>query len=371
MTAIDKRKGARALGEQVFVTDCEGPISKNDNAFELTSYYIPRGDEFYKRISRYDDILADVVKKRNYKAGDTLKLILPFLKAYGAVDDAVIEYSKQNVLLISGAGETLTFVKKLMPSYIVSTSYTHYIKAVCDVTDFPSENTYSTTVQFDKYTLSDDEENKLKQFCHEILNMRVLNLISTTREEIPDEDKHILERLNEIFWDEISSMHCGAMLSEVNPIGGEGKAAAVEEIISKNHCSFDDIIYVGDSITDVAPLRRVKEAGGVAVSFNGNEYALREAEIAVISGTTIATTVLAYLYKRGGRYSVFEAVSNWTADRLKKLNLPSGLLNALISYSSEIPVEVSEVTEENRMSLIEKSNFARKTVRGKAVGSLG
>ncbi|MFQ6074292.1 MAG: hypothetical protein ACE5KC_03635, partial [Candidatus Bathyarchaeia archaeon] len=68
--------------QRVFISDCEGPISKNDNAFELATHFIPEGDSFFTLISRYDDILADIVKKPGYKAGDTLKLILPFLKAY-------------------------------------------------------------------------------------------------------------------------------------------------------------------------------------------------------------------------------------------------------------------------------------------------
>ncbi|HOQ19948.1 MAG TPA: energy-converting hydrogenase A, subunit R, partial [Methanothermobacter sp.] len=28
---------------KLFVTDCEGPISLNDNAFELASHFIPDG----------------------------------------------------------------------------------------------------------------------------------------------------------------------------------------------------------------------------------------------------------------------------------------------------------------------------------------
>ena len=75
--------------KRVFVTDCEGPISKNDNAFELAAHFIPDGDRFFANISKYDDVLADVVKKEDYKAGDTLRLILPFLKAYGANDKRI------------------------------------------------------------------------------------------------------------------------------------------------------------------------------------------------------------------------------------------------------------------------------------------
>jgi len=125
---------------RVFVTDCEGPISKNDNAFELACHYIPRGDRFFTIVSKYDDVLADLVKKPGYKAGDTLRLILPFLRAYGATDDGMRAYSSRSILLVPGAAETLRFVLGIMPSFIVSTSYEHYISALCEAVGFPFEN---------------------------------------------------------------------------------------------------------------------------------------------------------------------------------------------------------------------------------------
>lgn len=48
---------------RVFVSDCEGPISKNDNAFELAANFIPNGDIIFANISKYDDVLADVLHK--------------------------------------------------------------------------------------------------------------------------------------------------------------------------------------------------------------------------------------------------------------------------------------------------------------------
>ena len=74
---------ASQTNPRIFVTDCEGPISKNDNAFEFASSFVPDGGIFFALVSKYDDVLADAIKKPNYKAGDTLRLILPFLKAYG------------------------------------------------------------------------------------------------------------------------------------------------------------------------------------------------------------------------------------------------------------------------------------------------
>ena len=114
---------ASQTSQRFFISDCEGPISKNDNAYELAASFVHGGAHLFSLISKYDDVLADVVKKHGYKAGDTLRLILPFLKAYGATDKKIRDFSATNVLLVPGAKDTLIFVRKLMPSFIVSTSY--------------------------------------------------------------------------------------------------------------------------------------------------------------------------------------------------------------------------------------------------------
>lgn len=152
-----------AARTQAFITDCEGPISKNDNAFELASWLIPEGDRFFTLVSRYDDVLSDIIKKPDYKPGDTLKLILPFLKAYGATNAKMSTYSKANVLLVPGADETLRFIEDIMPAYIVSTSYEQYILALCEEIRFPKENTYCTRIDIDHYDLSVDEIEKTEE----------------------------------------------------------------------------------------------------------------------------------------------------------------------------------------------------------------
>ncbi len=64
--------------KRIFISDCEGPITRNDNAAELAEAFIPKGDRFFRKISLYDDYLSEVVHRPHYKPGDTLRLILPF-----------------------------------------------------------------------------------------------------------------------------------------------------------------------------------------------------------------------------------------------------------------------------------------------------
>ena len=98
--------------KRIFVSDCEGPISKNDNAFELAANFVPNGDALFANISKYDDVLADVLQKPGYSAGSTLRLILPFFKAYGVSDGQMEDFSANNIVLIANS-KTLSTIYKL------------------------------------------------------------------------------------------------------------------------------------------------------------------------------------------------------------------------------------------------------------------
>jgi len=341
------------LGKKFFVSDCEGPISLNDNAFELSSHFIDDGDKFFKIISRYDDLLADVLKRQGYNAGGTLKLILPFLKAYGANNQNIIEFSNNNVHLIYGALETLKFINSIMPSFIVSTSYYHYIKALCNKTGFPIENTYSTKLNMDFIDIKPSERDKIKEYKTEIVKN-------------PE-----FELLDKIFWKELPKFEISGLMDTVKPIGGEGKKEVVQDIISRYQLKAKDLFYIGDSITDVQPLRFANDNGGIGVSFNGNEYAIKEAEIAVMADNTTITSIIADIFNRYGTDNVFEFVLNYKMDPEKALK--SRFVNQILAsqiLKNNLP-QVEIVTCNNIDSIIEKSSLFRKKLRGESIGGLG
>jgi hypothetical protein len=59
------------MNEKFYVTDCEGPLSINDNAYEISDYFIPEGGEFFSILSNYDDILVER-NAEGYLAGSTV-----------------------------------------------------------------------------------------------------------------------------------------------------------------------------------------------------------------------------------------------------------------------------------------------------------
>ena len=359
--------------KRVFISDCEGPISKNDNAFEATARFVPNGDRLFALISKYDDVLADVLKKPGYNAGDTLKLILPFLKAYGVTDEQLKEFSSSNLVLIAGSRETLKHVRSLSDAFIVSTSYEHYIKSLCEALVFPYENTYCTRLNLDKYALSEPEKSRLQELAREITQNPIITMPSSAKslEDFSKQDQETIRRLDDIFWNEIERMDAGEVFVDVKPIGGRQKAEVVKDAAERSRVQLSDVLYVGDSITDMEAFKLVRENGGLTVSFSGNQYAVKNAEVAVLSENSTVTSVIADLWCKLGKREVLEVLKNWSPATLQQSQLSKSALEKLLMlYPGELP-KVQIVTPENMETLIRESSKFRKKVRGEAVGRLG
>ncbi|HEX9862429.1 MAG TPA: HAD hydrolase family protein [Candidatus Bathyarchaeia archaeon] len=359
--------------KRVFISDCEGPISKNDNAFEVTAHFVPNGDKLFALVSKYDDVLADVLKKRGYSAGSTLKLILPFLKAYGVTDRQMTEFSAQNLILIAGSRDTLQHVRAIAHAFIVSTSYEHYIRALCKALEFPYENTYCTQLSIDKHKLNPQEKSQLREIAGEIAQMTMVTIPPMAKDikDFSSTDQATIGRLDDIFWNEIANMCIGSIFSEVKTVGGEQKAEAIQDAVKKLRTPLEDVMYVGDSITDVEAFKLVKDNGGLTVSFNGNQYAVKNAEIAVLSENSITTAIVADLFCELGRQPTLQVLENWNREALRKSMVNPLLIDRLFTlYPAALP-KIQIVTTENMETLVKESSEFRKKVRGEAIGRLG
>jgi energy-converting hydrogenase A subunit R len=129
-------------------------------------------------------------------------------------------------------------------------------------------------------------------------------------------------------------------------------------------------MYVGDSITDLEALSLVKTHGGLAVSFNGNSYAVKNADISVLSENNLVTAVIADIFHRLGKEETLKIVNTWSPNALEVAGVNLELLNQLFRSSNGRP-KVQIVTKENINSIVTESSDFRKEIRGVAIGRLG
>ncbi|MBE6513064.1 MAG: hypothetical protein E7Z75_08000 [Methanobrevibacter olleyae] len=377
--------------KKVFITDCEGPLTLNDNAYELADEFIEDGGKLFKIISRFDDYLVDDVKLENYHAGDTLKLIVPFYKLAGLTNEKMIKFSRENIYLVDGSDDTLRFANELIDSFIVSTSYGQYIEALCNYIDFPFQNTYHTQLdvcgatnfnQFDKKSdnVSSQANNsqtivgdKSPKFIEELKKVEEFRKIILEHGDESEEDFNVLY---DIFFNEFPKLEINRYIESVKTVGGKGKQIAVEDIVEKLDLGQGSIIYMGDSITDVEPLQYARDNGGLSVSFNGNEYPLNVAELAVISDHTIVSSILIDLHSRFDKEYVLDFIREYSQKgpnaAFEDFEVDYSLIEEFekVFYNKEAPI-IEIITDDNRDYLLKLSKEMRNSIRGKDIGGLG
>jgi energy-converting hydrogenase A subunit R len=214
----------------------------------------------------------------------------------------------------------------------------------------------------------------LREVAKEIAQMPMITIPPAAKrmEDFSSTDQETIRRLDAIFWNEIAGMSLGRVFFEVTTVGGSQKAAAIEDAVEGLRAQLSDVMYVGDSITDVEAFQLVRDNDGLTVSFNGNNYAVRNAEIAILSENNIVIAVIADVFCRQGKQAALNLVENWNLQSLEHNGVVSlSLLDHLFSLYPQTLPKVQIVTAENMELLAKESSEFRKRVRGEAIGRLG
>jgi energy-converting hydrogenase A subunit R len=354
-------------------TDCEGPLALNDNAFDLCREFIqPQGDRFFRQVSRYDDYLVEVVKRPGYKPGDILKLILPFLKAHGLTDKQVEAFSRQNITLVPGAEGAFKFLhSRDFPIFEISTSYRPFAEAVGLRLGFKKERIFSTGLDLDRYSLSAAEAEELKRLQGEIVGAPAIELPSEATEAADLAPvAEAIAVLDRIFWERLPAMEIGALLQEFNPIGGPEKAKAVTDSLGQTKLSMADMVYVGDSLTDVEAFEAVRAGSGLAISFNGNRAAVNAAEVVVVADSAWPIAMLIAIFQLWGKEGVLEVACPETRDKSRCLVLPEAVIEPIARGLEGRVFNLYDQSAENLEKVVEESQAMRAKLRGETIAAL-
>ncbi len=273
--------------------DLEGPLSPQDNAYELMKLF-PNGDRVFEVISRYDDLLT-LEEREDYEPGDTLALIVPFLILHNISEDNIATLAaKAN--LTGGAAKLIDWLLYSgWKVFCISTSYEQYAFHITQKLGIYAHNVACTTFPLDKLraTLSQGEVKLLKQAEEDMLTMQPVA-----------DDKRIKQSLDKFFWERLPDTDLGAAIKQVKPVGGRRKVAALNRFAEKYDQPLSKWVVIGDSITDFRMLQAVEEAKGLAIAFNANEYALPYATMGLASTLISDLTEVLEAWPKGQRGAV-------------------------------------------------------------------
>ena len=267
--------------------------------------------------------------------------------------------AENNIYAVNDSKFLLRYLKGAMNIYIVSTSYGQYIEAVSNYMDIPFKNTFYTNVNVDELHLSSEEVQEIIEFKKLIL-----------------ENPKDYELFDDIFFSKISKMEIYEKIKAIDVVGGEGKKLAIDNIIERDCININEMLYIGDSITDVEPLEFARKNNGISISFNGNEYPLKVAEIAIVSPSAIATAVIANIYAKNDKRHVLDFIKDYNnADDLEKLfedyNIDEEIKSKFFSiFTGNYPI-IQLVSDENYESILKESKEMRNNIRGQDIGGLG
>ena len=280
----------------VICFDLEGPLATQDNAYELMKLF-PEGGRIFEVISRYDDLLT-LVARFDYEPGDTLALIAPFLVCHGIKEHDISALARKATLTAGAVGLISRLSAQGWKIFCISTSYEQYAKRVAHRLGIFSQNVASTSFPLDKFSkeLSKEDFRFLETLEKDILNRHTID------------DNWIKKRLDLFYWKELPKTNLGRLVQQVQPVGGQRKVEALRHFADAQKQPFPNWVVVGDSITDFKMLQAVDQAGGLAIAFNANEYALPYATIGLASTHLDDLRPVLEMWKKGKRPAVEKLV---------------------------------------------------------------
>ena len=120
-----------------------------------------------------------------------------------------------------------------------------------------------------------------------------------------------------------------------------------------------------------------RKNNGISISFNGNEYPLKVAEIAIVSPSAITTCVIANIYSKTDKDNVLNFIKDY--------NDSNNLMELFYSYEIDLEIKnkffdifkdenyplIKIVDENNFESILKLSKDMRNNIRGQDIGELG
>ena len=257
---------------------------------------IPDGNLIFEVISRYDDLLT-MEGREGYEPGDTLALIVPFLVLHN-ISEADITTAAARATLTDGAAELVSLLKNSgWEVFCITTAYEQYASHITRKLGIPKRNVACTKLKLDKFriTLCKEDTALLEQTEQDIIAMQA-------------DDTMIKRKLDSFFRKLLPRTECGRAIRQVKPVGGRRKVSALRDFSRRIDQPLSRWVVAGDSITDFRMLKEVDNAGGLAIAFNANQYALPYATMSLASINIGDLAPALKAWQEGGREEAKKAV---------------------------------------------------------------
>lgn len=353
--------------EKMMICSCRGFLTKNNSMRDLCKRFIRNGDHFYDVMRRYDDLICYVLGREDASSGDRAKWIVPFLKAYGVTDHMILEETQSNFVPMPNSDISLRYVSNLMPSYISTSEYRHTMMPVMEHLQSPLVDFYCSEMCLDGIDFGRTYSREIRELAQEINSLKIpqteyeLNVPM----ELDEYDVEIIRTVDRVLEQGIPGTPAQTLMESVKQFNSSRKAYSLLDIRRETHVDLDSCVYIGSSRTDYQTLDLVRDSGGLAMSFNGSDYAVRGSNVAVLAKDATVGAVFAEVFYNGGIQSIYDLVENWSRKYLERMDFNDRhLLRGMLSlYPNKLP-EVYVVNDDNVDEVSARSDEYRKKLLG-------
>jgi len=329
--------------DRYIVCTGRGFITKNNDIRELCEDFIENGGHFFDVLERYDKLTSYVLNREDATAGSYYKWCVPFLKAYGATDHLIHKHCAEHMELMPNIERTLRYVSNLLPSYITTSMYEHETMEIlnrinpslCEIAD--------SKLCIDQTMMGRAEARKLRDLAKEISALKVpksfyeLNVPT----ELLNEDIDIIKTMDSVITSKIPEAGAMGLMESTDSMTSHKKAYRMLDIRRLTAIDLDSTMYVGSSSTDFQPMDLVRDAGGLSIAFNGEDFAVRGCNIAILSEDTTVVSIFASLFADKGPLAAMELAENWDRKYLETNDFSDQSL--MDTFLKENPGKLPEV----------------------------
>ena len=236
-----------------------------------------------------------------------------------------------------------------------------------DELNVPTVETACSKMDLDTVQFSRTEARKLREMTEMVSSLRIpkVEYELNVPMEVDEADVRIIRTLDDILHDRIPELNAMSLMESVTPVTSHKKAYQLLDIRRQTNIDLDSTFYIGGDNTDFQALDLVRDSGGVAVSFNGTDFAVRGSTIAILSKDSTVGAVFAEQFFSRGIESVLDLARNWDRKYLKETEFPDrNLVDAMLAAHPRKLPEVYIVDRKNVDEVAAKSAAYRKKLLG-------
>lgn len=353
--------------DRYFICTCRGFITRNNDLRDLCGRFIDDGKHFFDVLERYDRLTSYVLNREDATSGSHYKWAIPFLKAYGATDAYIHKFLVEDMSMMDNAQRTMRYITNLLPSYMTSSIYEHGLMEVMERLDTRLLETACSNLCIDQCMMGRAESRKLRDIAKTVSRLKVpknfyeLNVPT----ELMDEDIQIIKTMDDVLGNSVPDAGAMSLMESADVMTSHKKAYRMLDIRRLMAIDLDCTMYIGSASTDFQPMDLVRDAQGLSIAFNGEEFAVRGCNVAVLSDDTTVAAIFAGIFTDKGPQSSVELAENWSREYLRKMDFPD--INLMETFLKEHPrklPEVHAVTDSNVDEISKRSDAYRKSLLG-------